>query len=92
MAIYTLLLEHDSASYTIQIEADSHPLALRLWLASLDDLDDWPPCSADDLQRQLDERPPLAVGHLTNVWKYNLALDHDIGQLHVIKTDLLPDP
>ncbi|UXI04138.1 hypothetical protein [Photobacterium sp. TY1-4] len=90
MAVYTLVLEYDGATYLSQVEAGNEQTALHAWCHELDvcAIDGFPLADSAELLSGLQDLMPSAVGHLTNVWDVRFAVGHDVAILHLIKTDL----
>ncbi|UTV30001.1 hypothetical protein [Photobacterium atrarenae] len=90
MAVYTLVLEYDGATYLSQVESSDEQSALHAWCEELDvcTIDGFPLTDSDALLSGLADLSPAVAGHLTNVWTVRFAVGHDVAVLHLIKTDL----
>ncbi|WP_299013211.1 hypothetical protein [uncultured Photobacterium sp.] len=93
MAIYTLILEYDGATYMSQVEASDEQTALGAWSEEQDicAIDGFPLIDADKILNNLAEQAPTPVSKLLNVWNSTFAVGHDLAILHLIKTDTQRD-
>lgn len=91
MAIYTLILEYDGATYMTQTEAADETEALKEWSDELDvcAIDGFPLDDAEPVIKSLENQTPTPVSKLVNVWNVNFVVGHDLAILHLIKTELL---
>ncbi len=92
MAIFTFITDYQGGTYISQHEADHLPEACTMWKDHvvrgnyIPDLDARQFAKAFDVD--IDELPPVAIDTVSNVWLFQLLLNGDLLNVHIVQTDL----
>lgn len=92
MATYTFITDYQGGTYISQHAADDLSAACGLWKAHVADGDYIPDLDARQFTKafeaDIDELPPVAIDEVRNVWLFQLLLNDDLLNVHIIQTDL----